>query len=309
MGSRRRKEDKGSVTMNIVGIALLIVFVLCALAGLKKGLVRMFSGLLATIISLVLVYFLLPYTTTLLREQTPVYEYLTRTIDSTIIEIAGKNAVKKESASIDRDKVRELLYQYGMDGAVVDTYSDSQLSELVDQYFAQYKDQITQAVSDSLDTLSRIDQTRLIRSLPIPSFLQSMMENYNNSEGYRKLGVTDFSGYLAGFLSGLVLNVLAFLVTLVLTWLIVRLILAALDLVSRFPIIHQANRIGGLLAGAVEGLLVCWLILLVISMLSGTKIGEEAMRQINSSPVLRSVYDWNALLGIVQSSVRSIFGA
>ncbi len=293
--------------MNIVGIVVTAVFAICALNGMRRGLVRMLSGLLATVISLALVYFLLPYTTAILREKTPVYEYMTQAIDNTIIEIAGKNAVKQETTTIDRDKVRDLLYQYGMDGSVVDTLTDDQLSDLVDQYFDQYRDQITEAVSGSLDSLSRIDQTRLIRSLPIPSFLQTMMENYNNSEGYRKLGVSDFSGYLSGYLSGLVLNALAFLATLLVTWVIVRLIVAALDLCSRFPVLYQINRLGGLLAGAVEGVLVCWLLLLVVSMLSGTSVGEEAMRQINSSPILRSVYDMNALLRIVQKSVTGFF--
>lgn len=293
--------------MSIVEIAVLAVFILCAANGMRRGLVRMLSGLLATVISLALVYFLLPYTTSLIREQTPVYSYMTKAIEDTIIQIAGKYAVKQETTTIDRPKVKDLLYQYGMDGSVVDTLSDQELSNLIDQYFEQYKDQITEAVSGSLDTLSRIDQTRLIRSLPIPSFLQTIMENYNNSEGYRKLGVTDFSGYLAGFLSGLVLNVLSFLATLLVTWVIVRLIVGALDLCSRFPVIYQINHLGGLLAGAVEGLLVCWLLFLVVSMLSGTQIGQEIMLQVNDSQLIRTIYDGNALLMIVRNSIGGLF--
>ena len=293
--------------MNIAQIAVLAVFILCAANGMRRGLVRMLSGFLATVISLALVYFLLPYTTSLIREQTPIYDSMTKTIEDTIIQLAGKYAVKQETTTIDRAKVKDLLYQYGMDGAMVDSLSDQELSDLIDQYFDQYKDQITEAVSGSLDTLSRIDQTRLIRSLPIPSFLQTIMENYNNSEGYRKLGVSDFSGYLAGFLSGLLLNVLAFLATLLVTWVIVRLIIGALDLCSRFPVIYQINHLGGLLAGAVEGLLVCWLLFLVVSMLSGTQIGQEIMIQVNESRLIRTIYDGNALLMIVRNSIGGFF--
>ena len=293
--------------MNIAQIAVLAVFILCAANGMRRGLVRMLSGFLATVISLALVYFLLPYTTSLIREQTPIYDSMTKTIEDTIIQLAGKYAVKQETTTIDRAKVKDLLYQYGMDGSMVDSLSDKELSDLIDQYFDQYKDQITEAVSGSLDTLSRIDQTRLIRSLPIPSFLQTIMENYNNSEGYRKLGVSDFSGYLAGFLSGLLLNVLAFLATLLVTWVIVRLIIGALDLCSRFPVIYQINHLGGLLAGAVEGLLVCWLLFLVVSMLSGTQIGQEIMIQVNESRLIRTIYDGNALLMIVRNSIGGFF--
>lgn len=292
--------------MSIFEIVVIAILVLCALSGMRRGLVRTLSGFLATLISLMLVNVLLPHTTRLLKEETPVYSAVSAAIDDGILQFVQKNTLRRQDGAIDRDKVRSLMEQYGLDSSQADSLSDGELSKLADQYFSEYKDQITEAVGSSLDSLTRIEQVRMIRSLPIPSFLQETMENYNNKEGYKKLGVTDFSGYISGFISNLLINILAFIVTSLVVWLIIRGVLSALDLFARFPILRQLNRLGGLVVGGIEGVFVCWLLFLIFSALSGTSFGAEVMRQIESSTLLRSLYDMNALLKIVQNSLRGI---
>ena len=62
--------------MNIVGIIILVIIGLFGIQGMKAGLVRKFSGLLALILSCVLVGLLLPVTVQVLKEKTPVYDVL-----------------------------------------------------------------------------------------------------------------------------------------------------------------------------------------------------------------------------------------
>ena len=59
-----------------------------------------------------------------------------------------------------------------------------------------------------------------------------MMINYNNSEGYARLQVDNFGSYVVHFFANIVLNILAFVVTL----LVVQLVLwTALRLWTCFP--------------------------------------------------------------------------
>ena len=299
--------------MTIAGIATLLIVVLFALHGMKKGLVRMAAGLLSIVVAAFLVRLLLPYVTQAIRS-TPAYDYVTaqceKILNEEVIRSAAQSLLPKqgtaEGGAPDREQIKALLDQNGMDSSVVDMMSDSELAEYVSAYIGAAGAEAGQVAADTLDTLTKVEQTELIRKLPIPDFLQRLMINFNNSEGYKKLGVTDFAGYLVRFIANIIMNAAAFLVTMLLTWIIVRGILAALDLSSRLPVIGMANRVGGLIAGALEGMFFVWLVFLVISLLSGTRIGLTLQNMISDSFVLQPLYDSNVFLKIVSDTMNSI---
>ena len=51
-------------------------------------------------------------------------------------------------------------------------------------------------------------------------------------------------------------------------------------------ILNQINRTAGLLLGAVQGLVVVWLLFIILTVISGSQLGETAFQQINSSGIL-----------------------
>ena len=299
--------------MTIAGIGTLAVIVLFALHGMKKGLVKKVSGLLSIIIAAFLVRFLLPYVTDALRS-TAVYDYVVslceNAVGDTVIRTAQERVLSAAADSgqtgPDREAIRALLDQNGYDSSVVDTLSDSELEAYVRNYFQSYAGTVTQEASAALDTLTKVEQTDLIHQLPVPAFLQRLMINYNNSEGYKKLGAADFSQYLVNFAAGVIINILSFLVTMLVVWLIVRGIIAALDLCARLPVVGFFNRAGGLIAGAIEGLFFVWFVFLIISLLSGTPVGAQIQNMIADSLVLQPVFDANVFLKIVSDAMQRI---
>ena len=298
--------------MTIAGIITLVIVVLFALRGMSRGLVKMVSGLLSVIIAAFLVRLLLPYVTQAIRT-TPAYDFVTVQCEKVLNEQIAKTAAQKlgisegiNAQNPDREQIRALLDENGIDSSVVDVLSDSELSDYVRTYLGTMGGETGQVVSDTLDSLTKVEQTELIRSLPVPDFLQRLMINFNNSEGYRKLQVSDFTGYLVRFIANIILNAAAFMVTMLLTWIIVRGILAALDLSSRLPVIGAVNRAGGLIAGAVCGMFFVWFVFLIISLLSGTRVGLELQNMIADSFVLQPLYDSNVFLKIVSDTMNKI---
>lgn len=291
--------------MNILTIVILAVFLMFAASGWKKGLVKKLAGVVALFLASFLVSAALPYITELIKTETPVYQYIVDQCEGILSSknvnywITGEN----KGSSIDREEIRYLLDYYGMDSSVVDYMSDEELENLANQYFQEYMQQ--QSSAESL-SLTKIEQTKLIQNLPVPDFLKDMLLNYNNSEGYNKLAVTEFGGYLVHFFANIILNIVAFVVTLFVVQLILWTGITALNLFAKLPLISFINRIGGLAVGILQGLFAVWLIFLGISLFSSTEIGITLMSMIDESTLLQPMYESNMFLKMVLQAISNI---
>ena len=154
--------------------------------------------------------------------------------------------------------------------------------------------------------MDRSEQIKFIEDLPIPDFLKEQMETFNNSTGYQKLGATDFGSYVISYIANLILNILAFLVTLLVSWIIIRLIFGALSVFTALPIIGGVNRLLGLVAGFVQGILIVWVLFLIISVFASTPAGKTLMDEINNTPVLETLYNTNFLMKSTANALKGI---
>lgn len=291
--------------MNILTIIILAIFLLFAASGWRKGLVKKLAGVVALVLSAFLVSVSLPYITEFIKTETPVYQYIVSQCEGILNSKNVKYWVtgEKDGSSIDREEIRYLLDYYGMDSSVVDYMSDEELTDLANQYFQEYMKQ--QSSGENL-SLTKIEQTKLIQNLPVPDFLKDMLLNYNNSEGYNKLKVTDFGDYLVHFFANTILNIVAFVAALLVVQLILWTGITALDLFARLPLISFINRIGGLAVGVLQGLFAVWLIFLGISVFSSTQIGITLMGMIDESVLLQPMYESNFFLKMVLHGIANI---
>lgn len=290
--------------MNVLTIVILAIFLMYAASGWKKGLVKKVAGVVSLLLSFFLVSAALPYITELIKTETPVYQYIVVQCEG-ILNDKNVNYFltgEKNGNTIDREEIRYLLNYYGMDSSVVDTMSDAELENLANQYFQEY---MAQQAAGNRD-LTKIEQTKLIQNLPVPDFLQDMLLNYNNSEGYRKLDVSAFGDYLIHFFSNVVLNIVAFVVTLFIVQLVLWTGITTLGLFARLPLISFINRIGGLAVGIMQGLFAVWLIFLAISIFSSTEIGMMLMGMIDESTILQPMYESNLFLKMVLNAISNI---
>jgi len=149
---------------------------------------------------------------------------------------------------------------------------------------------------DIPDGTTVLQQSAFIEKAPLPQTLKDKLTANNNSMVYEKLGVTDFSDYISAYTADILLKILAFIVTFLLIALLLRLTLFTLDRISQLPVLHGINKFLGLLCGAGMGLFVIWIFFLVLTLLCGTKFGQDCSAQINQSQFLTYLYDKNILL-------------
>ena len=306
------------MNINILEIAVAAVILLFAAAGYRKGFVKKLAAMVSLLVSVVLVSALLPWITAFLKENTPVYTMIEeqcrtvmeKQIGEALFSGAEKSTGESSQAEIYRNMGREemkaLIEANGYDGSLLDALSDEQLEQYKEQYIQQYFGSDTTDSEGSensgaflLGNLTRIEQTELIENLPLPEFLQDILLDYNNEEGYQGLGVSTFQDYLVGFIATGILNVAAFLVSVLIVHLLLWLSISALSILTNLPVIRVVNRVAGLALGLLQALLVLWLAFLILSLVSGTGIGMQLMKMVESSNWLNWLYQSNLFLEIV----------
>lgn len=104
---------------------------------------------------------------------------------------------------------------------------------------------------------------------------------------------------IAEQLTAMVFDVLVFLVTFVGAMIIIKLLFAAVNLMSHLPIIHGVNKTAGLLIGILEGLVIVWIFFIIISLMNSSDFAYEMYAQINESAFLTFLYDKNIVMNLL----------
>lgn len=137
------------------------------------------------------------------------------------------------------------------------------------------------------------EQESLISSLPLPeSIKQSLMEN-NTAENYITLQVSQFEEYVCRQITNVIINAIAFVITLVIAIIALWFACNALNLLAKLPLLRQLNQAAGLAAGLAEGVLVVWVLFVVLTMCAGSEFGREALEMIAENPFLDFIYKNN----------------
>ena len=159
-------------------------------------------------------------------------------------------------------------------------------------------DEVLQLEQQSGELLTRIEQTEIIENLPLPEQLKDILLDYNNDEGYKGLGVSSFPDYLINFVATSILNVVAYLVSIVVVQLLLWGIITLLNLMAHIPVIRVINRFAGMLLGLVQALLLLWVFFLILSLCSATPIGTQLIGLVEQSTFLSWMYDSNLFLQV-----------
>lgn len=260
-------------------IIVATIFIVCIVVGYVRGFLKLGISLLSTVITMIIVLFLSPYVADALAEYTPVDEYIeARVVEAFIPEIT-----------------QEDLAQYDLSGTPFAELSPEQmqnLNELDWNLLGITADDIMNMIGD----IPKDVQIQEIENAPLPQFLKDQLLENNNSTIYDELGVQSFPNYVAAYISRLVLNLLAFLVTFLLAIIIVKALMFAVDIIGELPVLGLVNRIAGGALGLALAVVVVWIGFLVMTLAYTTEAGQACFEMVEQSPVLRFLYDTNPLL-------------
>ena len=147
--------------------------------------------------------------------------------------------------------------------------------------------------------LSRNEQIAILEKAPLPQMFRQMLVENNNNEVYQLLGVQTFAEYVGSYLAKLVADIIAFLIVFVVVTVVVRIAMKMLGILNKLPVIGGVHRLAGALVGVGIGIVIVWILFIVVTLLYDTTFGKMCFETIESTPILRKLYDSNILMNSV----------
>lgn len=256
-----------------------VIFLIGIIVGYVRGFLRIGLSLLSTILTVILVVFLTPYVSSALTKYTP--------LDTMIEEKCIEAFMPEISADALKDK--------DLSGTPLANLNADELADInnidLDKYNITEKD-----IMNVLGEIPKDTQVKAIENAAIPEFLKKLLTENNNNEIYETLNVFNFPEYAGAYLARMAVQVIAFLVTFLLVIIIVKALMAAVDIIGDLPVLGIVNRLAGALTGIVGALLIIWLAFLILSLIYTTEAGKACFAMIDKDPILTFLYDHNILL-------------
>ena len=133
-----------------------------------------------------------------------------------------------------------------------------------------------------------------------------LKENSNNSETIQEY-ITNSIGDVkenvenaaARSIAITIINIAVLILILLITRIVLGVLNIIIDIVAKLPIIKQFNSAGGLIFGAVEGLIIVYVLLAICALIAPIFSDLQLINSINNSTLGKLMYDNNILLKIV----------
>jgi hypothetical protein len=142
------------------------------------------------------------------------------------------------------------------------------------------------------------EQKNTIENLNFPDLLKNGLTENNTIEVYQYLAASTFGEYVAGYLATAVVNGLSFLLSFLLTTILIRTISCALNVIAGLPVIRVANRTTGGLLGIVKGIIFIWIAFLVLTVLCNTTVGKTGLELVKKDYFLNVLYEKDVFVRI-----------
>ena len=170
-------------------------------------------------------------------------------------------------------------------------YVETRVEAVVWQTIEEQTGGNTEAVLDAQGQSAVIDQLPFVASVK-----DQLLET---GQEYLAQGTQAFASFVSSELTDTIVTLVGYIVTFVVVFFLLRLLVFLLRILEHLPIIHGLNKLGGLAAGLIEGLLIVWILGIVLTVAGTTEIGQSAAQCVAASEFLTAVYGNNLLLEII----------
>lgn len=252
--------------MNFLVAIVGIIFIVCIFIGYKHGLFRSALKLVLLVLSLFLSYFLSPMLADVIIRYTNVDEYF-----------------KAKAYSVIEKTVKEKVEE-----------------DLKNELGIASEDVVEEITNEAMKAdPAKVQQVNIINKMKVPEFIKTALMDNNHDDTRKSLGVTGFYEYISTYISYMIINAMAFVLSFALLLIIFAIVSIISAVVVHIPIIGGINRLGGMLFGFFEALLIVWVFFVIVAIIPDTPIGNWFFSQIDDSRILTILYEKNIFMRVV----------
>lgn len=144
------------------------------------------------------------------------------------------------------------------------------------------------------ETLETSDLAELEAALPAELKTALLGENGSLQEVVANGTALDTTALVNG-----IVGILGFVITVIILRLAMVVVEVVLNIVAKLPLIGPMDKLLGLACGAGKGIILCWVILAIVSVLALTGVNTEFATYISQSELLTWLQDNNVLLNLI----------
>lgn len=283
--------DNASLIGIILDVIVVLALVIAVLAGAKRGLLRMFKGLLSTILVLVVAFFAVSPVSTLITDRTTWDESL-----SASLTVSLSDSLKFENPNVLLQYRTEDEAVYNADGELIHgvVYEEGGVFHSVDELGSNFM------------------QRTLINAI-VKSRVQKYYEETENPSGRPLINT------IANTLTIYIIMAGVFIVLAILLQIVVFILFKLLrKVVSSLYIAHFADRLLGAVLGAAIAAIVLYILIGVLKMLEQNAAMEPVNLGIQNSFITKFIYENNnlhtylsslSIFKTIDSAVGSLLGS
>lgn len=175
---------------------------------------------------------------------------------------------------------------------------------LADQVTGKCLTYIEKKAQERIDAGAELQQEEIeeqakAAGIELPAGWMDKIMNAGSDEAQAALEESGVYQEMAEKTSHFIVSGVTFFILLILIALILNLMIRGLDIIAKLPGLKGVNHLLGMLAGAVKGIVVIWILFFFFSIFATGSFGLLMMDYINRSKFLSFLYEFNPMLWIL----------
>lgn len=163
----------------------------------------------------------------------------------------------------------------------------------------QMSEYVSKYIESGVDASTEELQKDAIKNLNLPSVIKDKLEKDYTADNKLKMGVSTVSDYVATYLTDILVRAVAIIIIYIIVHVAITIIMVALGIITRLPIIKGVNKWLGGVAGVAEAVVVLWIICFILTACSGTAAGGKILEAVSSNEVLNYIYSNNPIMKLL----------
>lgn len=269
--------------MNWVLALVAAIFIIGCVQGYRKGIIRIAVSLVSMFVSIVACMFVTPALCTAVKNNTEIHSKMTASVYNIIIKSDMYNDAYDEAFN------KSISYVSGNMG-ITDSEAKDVIESFAEDDLSEYENQVTEYVNTIADAM------KLPKSV-MEGYKSSLLSDTVNELLVEKtVGVKSMlAAIFAARLADMAINSIVYIAVFVVVYIILKIVLMATGVVASLPFIRQANKMVGLGFGALEALVIVWLVFTAITALGNFSWAQDALSLIGDNTFLRFLYEKNVV--------------
>jgi len=153
--------------------------------------------------------------------------------------------------------------------------------------------------NSALDNTIPENQGLTIQSYNLPDLLAGALISNNTDQMYDMLAASLFEEYISGYLARIVIKAGSFVGVFIVFGIVMLLILGAIKIIEKIPVLRFFNRLMGMVAGFSISLIWIWVFYIVVLIFFTDSIGSWMFSQIKENVLLAYLFNNNLLLRMI----------